>query len=605
MNLPSHVPPLDAELARRRFSEERMKRLRPDGEAQYILAEAELAHDPWTPRRERPPVRDHVRFTFVGGGFAGLLAGAELVRQGIGDVRIIDRAGDFGGVWYWNRYPGLMCDSPALLYLPLLEETGHVPTEKYVHQPEILAHCGRIGRHFGLYERALFHTGIVEAIWDEVQCRWTVLTDRGDQFTTDFLGLGLGFLSTPKLPGIPGIEDFRGHAFHASRWDYAYTGGAPGDEALTGLADKRVAVIGTGATAIQCVGPVAAHAKATYVFQRTPSAVYPRRNEPLDAAWFRSIATPGWQQRYTENYILNWSGLWGQPFTMDPVPNLLADGFTEFSAAIRAAIHSVPPAELNPQTAQAAVERTDLEGLARVHAHVDAQVSDKAIADKLKPWYRAACKRPTFNDDYLAAFNRPNTHLVDTDGRGVELITADGVVAGGKAYPVDCIVYASGFDFSKGASHAVRFAVRGEGGRDLREHWKDGLRSLHGMHVAGFPNLFIVQLAQGADFAPNIPTGWQDAGRTLAAVVAHMQARGLRKVVASAAHEAAWTRIVSTAPPFPDLRDCTPGLLSHEGRVDPKLASYQGAPDGPRGFFKMIANWRASGTFSGLEFSRG
>ncbi len=600
MNPP--IAPIDASIAHQRFAQEREKRLRRDGTAQYIVAESEMEHDPWTPRRERATVHDHVRFTFVGGGWAGLLSGAELARKGVTDVRIIDRAGDFGGVWYWNRYPGLMCDSPALLYLPLLEETGHVPTEKYVHQPEILAHCQRIGRHFHLYDKALFHTGITQAHWDEAARHWVITTDRGDRFTSDFLGLGLGFLSTPKLPGIPGIKRFLGHSFHASRWDYGYTGGAPGDEVLTGLANKRVAVIGTGATAIQCVGPVAASAKETFVFQRTPSAVFPRRNEPMDPAWFKTIATPGWQKRYAENYVLNWSGLWGQPYTMAPVPNLLQDGFTEFSSAIRAAILSVPPAELNPQTAMAAVEKTDLMGLAMAHANIEAQVRDKTTAEKLKPWYRAACKRPTFNDDYLQAFNRPNTHLVDTDGRGVTEITEKGVVANGVEHEVDCIIWASGFDFSKAASHAVRFDVRGEGGRDLRDHWKDGLRSLHGMHVAGFPNLFLVQLAQGADFVPNIPTGWQDAGQTIAAVVAHMGEQSLAKVVAEPAMEAAWTDIITHSPPFPDLRDCTPGLLSHEGTADPKVASYQGSPDGPRGFLKMIANWRSSETYSGLKF---
>ncbi len=595
--------PLDADTARKRFAEEREKRLRKNGLGQYIVAESEMENDPWTPRTDRPQVNDHVRFTFVGGGFAGLLAGAELAKQGITDVRIIDRAGDFGGVWYWNRYPGLMCDSPALLYLPLLEETGHVPTEKYAHQPEILAHCQRIGRHFGLYEKALFHTGVTQAHWDEAAQHWIVVTDRGDRFTSDFLGLGLGFLSTPKLPGIPGIDRFQGHAFHASRWDYGYTGGEPGHDALPGLADKRVAVIGTGATAIQCVGPVAAAARQTFVFQRTPSAVYPRMNAPIDPSWFASIAKPGWQRDYNDNFVLSWSGLWGQPYSLAPVPNLLQDSFAAIAGGVRAAIQSVPPDQLNPITAMAAVERNDLLGLAMAHANVDAQVRDPKTAEKLKPWYRLACKRPTFNDQYLQAFNRPSTKLVDTDGQGVTAITEKGVVAKGVEHEVDCIIWASGYDFSKGASHAVRFEVRGEGARDLQSHWQDGLRTLHGMHVAGFPNMFIIQLAQGAEFAPNVPTGWQDAACTIATVVAHMRNKGLRRVVADPKHEAAWTQIITTAPPFPDLRDCTPGLLSHEGTTDSRIASYQGSPDGPRGFFKMIASWRSAGTFCGLDFA--
>lgn len=306
---------IDADTVLRRFAEEREKRLRPEGFGQYLGLTQDMDRDPWTQRQAREPVADHVTFTFVGGGWAGLLTGAELAKRGIHDVRIIDRAGDFGGVWYWNRYPGVMCDSPAALYLPLLEETGHMPSMKYAFQPEILEHCQRIGRQFGLYDKALFHTSVERAEWDEAARLWRITTDRGDSFTSTYLSLGLGFFSTPKLPGISGIETFKGKAFHAARWDYEYTGGSPADPRLDKLADKRVAVIGTGATAIQCIGPVSETAKELYVFQRTPSAVSPRGNGPVDEAWFRSIATPGWQKRYNDAYVRDWTGLWGQPFS--------------------------------------------------------------------------------------------------------------------------------------------------------------------------------------------------------------------------------------------------------------------------------------------------
>lgn len=594
---------INSEEMRRRFTIEREKRLRPEGADQYRGLTREMDHDPWTERVERAPVSDHVTFTFIGGGFAGLLTGAQLAKRGITDVRIVDRAGDFGGVWYWNRYPGLMCDSPAALYLPLLEETGYMPRMKYAFQPEILEHCQRLGRHYGLYENALFHTRLESADWDEAAGVWRIVTDRGDSFTTTYLGLGLGFFANPKLPGIPGIENFKGKTFHAARWDYAYTGGAPGDTQLDRLGDKRVAVLGTGATSVQCVGPLSAHAKELFVFQRTPSAVSPRNNMPTDEAWFKSIATPGWQDRYHASYVRDWSGMWGQPFSREPVQDLLSDGIARMAERVRSVILSVPEETRNPATVKEALDRADIEVVAQVHNHIAGIVTDSETAEKLKPWYRPMCKRPTFNDDYLLAFNRPNTHLIDTDGKGVEGITENGVVAKGIEYPVDCIIYASGYDFAKDPRKALDFAIRGVDGKDLRDHWRDGVRSLHGMHMHGFPNLFAVQLAQGADFAANIPTNWQDTGETIAIIVEHMEKSGLKRVEADEADEVAWAQQIAATPPMPDVRDCTPGLLTFEGGTDPQISSFSGMPDGPRAFFAMIGGWKKSGDFAGLVFS--
>lgn len=595
---------LDADEVLRRFAEEREKRLRPEGFGQYLRLTEDMDRDPWTERQERPPVADHVTFTFVGGGWAGLLTGAELAKRGIHDVRIIDRAGDFGGVWYWNRYPGVMCDSPAALYLPLLEETGHTPSMKYAFQPEILEHCQRIGRHFGLYDKALFHTSVERAEWDEAARLWRITTDRGDSFTSTYLSLGLGFFSTPKLPGIPGIETFKGKAFHAARWDYDYTGGSPADPRLDKLTDKRVAVIGTGATAIQCIGPVSETAKELYVFQRTPSAVSPRGNGPVDEAWFRSIATPGWQKRYHDAYVRDWTGLWGQPFSLEPSLDPLDDDFAKFAARLRSVILSVPAEIRNPVTVKAALDKASVEIVSEVHEYIRGMVSDPDTAEKLLPWYRPLCKRPTFNDDYLHAYNRPGTQLVDTDGKGVEAITETAVIANGTEHPVDCIIYASGFEFAKDPLRALKFEVLGVDGVDLRSHWAQGVRSLHGLHTRGFPNMFTVQLAQGADFAANVPTGWQDAGETIALIVDHMLQHGLTRVEVEEADELAWSQQIAATPPMPDTRDCTPGLLTFEGGTDPRIALLSGVPEGPRGFFAMMAGWKWSGDFAGLEFQQ-
>ncbi|MCA1749757.1 MAG: NAD(P)/FAD-dependent oxidoreductase [Sphingomonadales bacterium] len=300
--------PIDKQALLARYREERDKRLRPDGNDQYLEIAGRLSHyaeDPYSPFAEREPVADHVTFAFVGGGFAGLATAARLKEAGIEDVRIVEKGGDFGGTWYWNRYPGAQCDTAAMIYMPLLEETGHMPTEKYVHQPEILEHCQRIGRQYGLYEKALFQTRITSLDWDEERSLWVIGTDRGDRFTAKYVGLGTGPLHVPKLPGIPGIESFEGHSFHTSRWDYEYTGGDPHGGPLQKLSDKNVAIIGTGATAVQAVPHLAQAARRLYVVQRTPSSVDVRDNRPIDPQWFEEIATPGWQKRWLENFTAN------------------------------------------------------------------------------------------------------------------------------------------------------------------------------------------------------------------------------------------------------------------------------------------------------------
>lgn len=594
---------LDIEWTKAKFSEERDKRLGSPNARQYQNLSPKEAKDPWKEQKQRPPVKDHVKFTFVGGGWSGLLTGAELAKKGITDVRIVDRAGDFGGVWYWNRYPGLMCDSPALIYLPLLEETGHVPTEKYAHQPEILAHAQRIGRCFNLYEKALFHTGVTAARWDEARQVWCISTDRGDEFTSDFFGLGTGLLSTPKLPSIDGIGKFKGKSFHAARWDYKYTGGGP-NQALSNLADKRVGIIGTGATAIQLLSPVAQSAKQTFVFQRTPSAVHPRNNAAMDPEYFKSIAKPGWQKTFNQGMVDSYAGLLGQPYSLAPTSSLFeGDAFSEIFGQVRDVILSVAPDKRTPENVMAAIEANDVKAVADNHQHIDNIVNNQDTANSLKPWYRPVCKRPTFNDDYLQAYNLPGTHLVDTDGAGVTEITESGVIANGKEFPLDCIIFASGFEFAKNLLHGIKFDIQGLHGVSLHDYWQEGVRSYHGMHVDGFPNMFILQLAQGADFAPNIPTGMQNAAEVISGIVGHMQSHELSSVRADKAYEDAWTSMICNALPMPDLRDCTPGLLSHEGSSNPKVASYQGYPDGPRAFFTLIQTWLASGEFEGLSFS--
>ena len=276
--------PIDKQALLAKYIAERDKRLRPEGNAQYLQVKGHLAHyldDPYTPFAPREAKTDHVTFAFVGGGFAGLVTGARLVEAGVTDVRIVEKGGDFGGAWYWNRYPGAQCDIESYCYLPLIEELGYLPKEKYSYAPEIYQHSQRIAQHYRLYDNACFQTWVTGMTWDEGAARWTIHTDRGDAMKARFVITCTGPLNRPKLPAIAGVDDFEGHTFHTSRWDYDYTGGGHAG-GLVKLADKRVAIIGTGATAIQSVPFVGEYAKALYVFQRTPSSVDLRGNAPTD-----------------------------------------------------------------------------------------------------------------------------------------------------------------------------------------------------------------------------------------------------------------------------------------------------------------------------------
>jgi cation diffusion facilitator CzcD-associated flavoprotein CzcO len=588
---------------KRRYRQERDKRLRPDGNAQYIRLQGQLSHyldDPYTPVAEREPVTDHVTFAFIGGGFAGLVTGARVKEAGIDDVRIVEKGGDFGGTWYWNRYPGAMCDTASFVYMPLLEETGHMPTEKYAHAPEILEHCQRIGKQYSLYDKALFHTVVTALEWDDDRSRWIIRTNRGDEFTAQFLALGPGPLHVPKLPGIPGIEDFRGHSFHTSRWDYDYTGGDPEGAPMDRLADKRVGIIGTGATSVQCVPHLAPACRELYVFQRTPSSVDVRGNRPTDPEWFATINTPGWQQRWLENFTANQTGAMAEE-------DLVQDGWTDLSRRIRSRIMTLPPDELTPEGMMAAFEDSDFEKMSEIRARVDSIVEDQDTAQKLKAWYRQLCKRPCFHDEYLQAYNEPSTTLVDTDGKGVERITETGIVVAGREYEVDCIIYASGFEVGTEFQHRMGYDPVGRDGYRLSDHWAEGMRSKHGIHMHGFPNLFLVGPSQGANLISNVPHNLTESGRTIAVMVGHAVDNGFDQIEVSQEAEDAWMEVLASGQGFGIIGspDCTPGYYNNEGQPLEKGGFLlQGYPAGAMAFFQYIDGWRSSGDFEGIEFRR-
>ncbi|MFM8409336.1 MAG: flavin-containing monooxygenase, partial [Alphaproteobacteria bacterium] len=586
-----------------RYRAERDKRLRPDGNEQYLEPKGRFAHfveDPYVPRVERAPVFSDVTVAFIGGGFAGLCTGARMKQAGIEDFHVIEGGGDFGGVWYWNRYPGAMCDTAAMVYLPLLEEVGTRPTMKYVFAPEIWRHALRIAEVFGLRDKALFSTNVTLLEWDDADSRWVVHTDRGDRIRARFVAMGTGPLHKPKLPGIPGIESFGGHAFHTSRWDYDWTGGDPNGAPMTKLADKRIGIIGTGATAVQCIPPLGRDAKELFVFQRTPSSIDVRNNQPIDPQWFESLE-PGWQAKWLMNFATLQTGGFADE-------DLVKDGWTDIAIRVRDRIVKdlgESGSMLDMAAIQRAFEDSDDEKMTEIRARVDSIVKDPETAAKLKPWYRQLCKRPCFHDEYLQTFNRPNVHLVDTDGKGVERIDETGAWANGRHFELDGLVFASGFEFATDFTRRCGFETRGRGGRTLAEHWREGMRSVHGIHVHGFPNLFIVSLSQGGGLISNITQNLVEAGTTIAAVVRHAVETGCERVEPTAEAEERWVDLIRSAPDtFLGNPDCTPGYYNNEGK--PLTArdrlNVGRHPLGPVAYFQYIDDWRKSGRFEGLDF---
>ena len=585
----------DLEAIRHRYAAERDKRIREDGNDQYVEIAGDLARyvdDPYVePGFQRDPVDKAVDALIIGGGFGGLLAGARLRQAGVKDICVVEKGGDFGGTWYWNRYPGAQCDVESYIYLPLLEELGYMPKEKYSHAPEILEHSRAIGRHFDLYDGALFQTGVQELRWDDDECRWLVSTDRGDIIRARFVSLASGPLNRPKLPGIPGIRDFKGHTFHTSRWDYDYTGGTA-EGGLDKLADKRIAVIGTGATAVQCVPHLAAGAEHLYVCQRTPSSIDVRDNRPTDPEWAAELK-PGWQRERMDNFNALVSG---QPQETD----LVDDGWTSLiGKMLRLYLESQEGEALSLPDI---MDLANLEKMNELRARIEALVEDPNTSEALKPWYRMFCKRPCFHDQYLQTFNRDNVTLVDTEGQGVERITESGVVVAGVEYPVDCIVYATGFEVGTGFQRVSGFEIYGRDGLSLSDKWADGIRTLHGMHIHGFPNCFLMSTIQGG-FTVNYPHMLDEVATHVAHIVGHALAIEKEVVETSAEAEARWVQTILDKGVRGGIigdETCTPGYYNNEGKPRAHFEQMVSYGDGPIPFFNLLAKWRDTGEFAGL-----
>ncbi|MFT7220445.1 MAG: cation diffusion facilitator CzcD-associated flavoprotein CzcO [Candidatus Azotimanducaceae bacterium] len=519
-----------------KFAEERDLRLnyRPNGTVQFtsdLTGDlSRYAVDPFVEEAPaRDPMEDEVEVLIIGGGFSALLTSARLREAGVESIRIVERGGDVGGTWYWNRYPGVACDVVSYDYLPLLDEMDYVPVNHYSRGPEIFAHCQAIAKKYDLYELAVFHTTVTETRWIEEEQLWQMSTDRGDKMRARFVICANGTLSKPKLSKIAGMTSFKGHSFHTSRWDYEYTG-----DKLENLKDKRVGIIGTGASAVQAVPELAKQAKELFVFQRTPSSIDVRDDWPTDPNWARKLR-PGWQAKRRERVL----------------------ALVERSPEQQARLDALTPEEkLQDQ------ENGNIDYMMRIHQRIDELVHDQETADALKPWYMFMCKRPCFHNDYLPSFNQSNVHLVDTHGEGITNITEQGPQFEASVYDLDVLIYATGFEVQQ---TGIYNQIVGRGDISLDEKNAHGIRTLLGIHVNGFPNFFVMGGYQ-ASFQFNLTDMLQTQGDHIAACIDYTRASGHKTIEPTFESEQWWVQeVIAHRGKTNRNAECTPGYYNFEG----------------------------------------
>jgi len=550
------------------------------GAADYMAMEGEFARyleDVYSAEPvAREALTDECEILVVGAGFAGLLLWHKLSQAGFTDVRFCEKGGDVGGTWYWNRYPGIACDVEAYSYLPLLEEMGYFPTMKFASGFEIMEYCQRMAGKFGFYDHCLFHTTVERTEWDENGGRWTVFTDRGDAMRARFVVLANGILTTPKLARIDGMEKFQGESFHTSRWNYHVD-----------LEGKTVGIIGTGATAVQVIPEIAKVVKALYVFQRTPSSIDVRdqraTTEEEIEAWKHE---PGWARARRARFSKIAAGRTAIKANDDYLAGRVPD-YKERKEYER---------DLTPEEMIDAQLESNFRIMEQIRARVDAIVRDPKTAAALKPYYPYGCKRPTFHDEYLPTFNLPHVHLVDTAPMGVREINERGVVHDGVEYPLDVLIYATGFQWMATSTFNM---IRGRDGVTLHDKWRnEGTRTYLGIHSHGFPNLFIVSGPQGGGGSFNFTDAIDTHADYIVWMLETLRDRGDNVIDVKAEPEAKYAEHcaaadIATAP----LRDCLSYYNGH-GDAEPGSLAYYGG-----GYWHKWRR-RAQETLEPYEFSR-
>ena len=502
----------------------------------------------------REALTDECDVLVVGAGFAGLLLWHKLRAAGFENVRFCEKGGDVGGTWYWNRYPGIACDVESYSYLPLLEEMDYIPSMKFAAGFEIMEYCQKMAEKFGFYDKCLFHTTVEKTEWDEASTRWTVHTDRGDAMRAKFVVLANGILTTPKLARIDGMQSFAGDSFHTSRWDYNID-----------LKGKWVGIIGTGATAVQAVPELAKIVEELYVFQRTPSSIDVRDQRETSVEEFREWAKePGWAKARRARFAKISQGRTALKANDD----YLAGRVNDFRERKQ---HSE---QISPEELVQKQLDSNFRIMEQIRARVDAIVEDPATAAALKPYYPYGCKRPTFHDEYLPTFNLPHVHLVDTAPKGVSQINAQGVVHDGKEYPLDVLIYATGFQWMATSTFNM---VVGREGRTLRDKWQEeGTKTFLGLHSKGFPNLFLISGPQGGGGSFNFTNAIEEHGDYVVWLLETMRDQGNEVVDVEAEHEDAYAKHCRDADQLTrPLRDCITYYNGH-GEAEPGSLAYYG-----------------------------
>ena len=594
---------IDIAALREKYRIERDKRIRRDGQAQYVRLSDEglpdYTIDPYKTPAARAPLDEEFDVMVLGAGWGGIKASYYLAKQGVTSIRNVDTAGDFGGVWYWNQYPGVQCDNDAYCYLPLLEEMGFMPSKKFADGAEIQAYARSIAERFGFADKALFHTQVTSVKWGADSQRWQVETNRGDTLRPRFVIMAPGVLNMPKLPAIAGIEKFKGHMFHTSRWDYGTTGGSYGNPVLGKLADKRVAIIGTGATAVQAVPHLAQYAKHLYVIQRTPSTVDKRPNPTTDPDWAAALE-PGWQKARMANFHRGAQEVY-QPGEQD----LICDIWTEINRNLSAEIGAVG-VDVPFEEFMAKREEMDFRVMDRLRARCDELVQDPTVAEALKPYYNHMCKRPLSSDAFYPAFNRANVTLVDvSDHLGIEAMTEQGFIANGQEYAIDCMIFASGFEVTSDLDRRWGIEVfEGADGLSIYDHWRAGPETLHGITTRGFPNMGFIGYIQGG-INSSVTEHFGRQGAHAAWIIAECLRRGVERFEPSQAAQDEYVRTYRAIKP--DLAAmqarCPPGYFNNEGAADNKWALFPGWGHGWDNFEAMLADWREAGDMVGLELT--
>ena len=502
----------------------------------------------------RDALTDECDVLVVGAGFAGLLLWHKLRNAGFENVRFCEKGGDVGGTWYWNRYPGIACDVESYSYLPLLEEMDYIPSMKFAAGFEIMEYCQKMAEKFGFYDKCLFHTTVEKTEWDEDSTRWTVHTDRGDAMRAKFVVLANGILTTPKLARIDGMQSFAGDSFHTSRWDYNID-----------LKGKRVGIIGTGATAVQAVPELAKIVKELCVFQRTPSSIDVRDQRETSMEEFEEWAKePGWAKARRARFAKISQGR----TAMKANDDYLAGRVDDFRDRKQHA-EQISPEELVQKQLD-----SNFRIMEQIRARVDAIVEDPVTAAALKPYYPYGCKRPTFHDEYLPTFNLPHVHLVDTAPRGVSEINARGVVHDGKEYPLDVLIYATGFQWMATSTFNM---IVGREGRTLRDKWQEeGTKTFLGLHSKGFPNLFLISGPQGGGGSFNFTNAIEEHGDYVVWLLETMRDQGNGVVDVEAEHEDTYAKHCRDADQLTrPLRDCITYYNGH-GEAEPGSLAYYG-----------------------------